>query len=235
MVVHDFAYAEVCFDGYKPPSILEVPGAQGRRDRVLLALEEPLDGGLARRLRGRQPRDGRTRSRASRATSTTACRSRSRSARSSRCAARRTAWPRTATSYRERRDALIDGLGAARRGRLEDREAARRRCSSGRRSPSRSARWARSSSPSACSREAKVAVSPGIGFGENGEGYVRFALIENEHRIRQAVRGIRRFLRESGASCGQGRRGAARRRRRADRLRHDRHRRREGARSATPR
>ena len=43
-----------------------------------------------------------------------------------------------------------------------------------------------------------VAVSPGLGFGQNGEGYVRFALVENRHRIRQAVRGIRRFLRESG-------------------------------------
>ncbi|ADC88708.1 aminotransferase class I and II [Thermocrinis albus DSM 14484] len=41
-------------------------------------------------------------------------------------------------------------------------------------------------------KEAKVAVSPGIGFGEYGEGYVRFALVENEHRIRQAVRGIKR-------------------------------------------
>ena len=43
-------------------------------------------------------------------------------------------------------------------------------------------------------REAKVATSPGIGFGEYGEGYVRFALIENEHRIRQAVKGIRSVL-----------------------------------------
>lgn len=41
-------------------------------------------------------------------------------------------------------------------------------------------------------KEAKVAVSPGIGFGEYGEGYVRFALVENEHRIRQAVRGIKK-------------------------------------------
>ncbi len=43
-------------------------------------------------------------------------------------------------------------------------------------------------------REAKVAVSPGIGFGEYGDRWVRFALIENEHRTRQAVRGIRRAL-----------------------------------------
>jgi alanine-synthesizing transaminase len=45
-------------------------------------------------------------------------------------------------------------------------------------------------------KEAKVAVSAGIGFGETGEGHVRFALVENKHRIRQAVRGIRSFLRE---------------------------------------
>ena len=42
--------------------------------------------------------------------------------------------------------------------------------------------------------EAKVAVSPGVGFGEYGEGYVRFSLIENEHRTRQAVRNIKKFL-----------------------------------------
>ncbi|MGH2689894.1 MAG: aminotransferase class I/II-fold pyridoxal phosphate-dependent enzyme [Actinomycetota bacterium] len=42
--------------------------------------------------------------------------------------------------------------------------------------------------------KAKVAVSPGIGFGPGGEGFVRFALIENEHRIRQAARGIKRAL-----------------------------------------
>jgi alanine-synthesizing transaminase len=43
--------------------------------------------------------------------------------------------------------------------------------------------------------EAKVAVSPGIGFGEYGDKHVRFALIENEHRTRQAIRGIRSMLR----------------------------------------
>jgi len=39
-----------------------------------------------------------------------------------------------------------------------------------------------------------VAVSPGVGFGPGGDGHVRFALVENEHRIRQAVRGIRAVL-----------------------------------------
>jgi len=44
-------------------------------------------------------------------------------------------------------------------------------------------------------KEANVAVSPGIGFGTAGEGFIRFALIENEERIRQAVRGIQKILR----------------------------------------
>ena len=47
--------------------------------------------------------------------------------------------------------------------------------------------------------EAKVAVSPGIGFGEYGDTHVRFALIENEHRTRQAIRGIRAMLRGENA------------------------------------
>ena len=44
-------------------------------------------------------------------------------------------------------------------------------------------------------QDAKVAVSPGIGFGEYGEGYVRFALVENEQRIRQALRGLKQLSR----------------------------------------
>jgi alanine-synthesizing transaminase len=49
--------------------------------------------------------------------------------------------------------------------------------------------------------EAKVAVSPGIGFGEYGDDHVRFALIENEHRTRQAIRGLRQMFRnQKGAA-----------------------------------
>jgi len=44
-------------------------------------------------------------------------------------------------------------------------------------------------------KEAKVAVSPGVGFGDYGDGFVRFGLIENEHRTRQALRGIRDMFR----------------------------------------
>jgi alanine-synthesizing transaminase len=45
--------------------------------------------------------------------------------------------------------------------------------------------------------EAQVAVSPGVGFGEEGEGFVRIALVENEQRIRQAARGVKKFLSRS--------------------------------------
>jgi alanine-synthesizing transaminase len=47
-------------------------------------------------------------------------------------------------------------------------------------------------------QEAKVAVSPGVGFGPGGEGFVRFALVENEQRIGQALRGIRKALTKLG-------------------------------------
>jgi alanine-synthesizing transaminase len=49
-------------------------------------------------------------------------------------------------------------------------------------------------------REAKVAVSPGSGFGPGGDGHVRFALVENEQRILQAIRSIRRALPELRAA-----------------------------------
>jgi len=54
--------------------------------------------------------------------------------------------------------------------------------------------------------DAKVAVSPGVGFGESGEGYVRIALVENEQRIRQATRSIRRLLapEDAGRAPGPG-------------------------------
>ena len=48
--------------------------------------------------------------------------------------------------------------------------------------------------------QANVAVSPGIGFGEYGDGYVRIAMVENKHRIRQAVRNIKVVLADPGKS-----------------------------------
>jgi len=48
--------------------------------------------------------------------------------------------------------------------------------------------------------DAKVAVAPGLGFGEYGDGYVRIALVENRERLRQAVRNIKRFMAKSAAA-----------------------------------
>ena len=48
-------------------------------------------------------------------------------------------------------------------------------------------------------REAEVAVAPGVGFGEYGEGFVRLGLVENEHRIRQAARGVRKLMQNAEA------------------------------------
>ena len=53
--------------------------------------------------------------------------------------------------------------------------------------------------------EAKVAVAPGVGYGEDGEGFVRIALVENEHRIRQAARNVKRYLQSMGVNTGAGR------------------------------
>jgi alanine-synthesizing transaminase len=53
--------------------------------------------------------------------------------------------------------------------------------------------------------EAGVAVAPGVGFGEYGEGYVRIGLVENEHRIRQAARNVKKFLQQSGQMLSRAR------------------------------
>jgi alanine-synthesizing transaminase len=47
---------------------------------------------------------------------------------------------------------------------------------------------------------AEVAVSPGVGFGEMGEGFVRIAMVENEQRLRQAARNVKRYLQQMGVN-----------------------------------
>lgn len=186
VLVHDFAYADLGFDGYRPPSIFEADGARevavelysltkgfslagwriafvlGRADVVgaLARLKSYLDYG------GFQPLQ---------IAATVALREAQEQ-------------PSLAASiYESRRNALCDGL--ARAGWAVDRPRATMFV------------WARipTAEPShefalRLLREAHVAVSPGSGFGADGEGFVRFALVENEQRIGQAVRGIRRAL-----------------------------------------
>jgi alanine-synthesizing transaminase len=196
MVVHDFAYAEICFDGYRAPSILEVPGARdiaiefgslskshsmagwrvgfaaGNPDMIhaLGRIKSYLDYGMPQPIQ---------------IGAIVALRG------PQDCVAEAVA------TYKERRDALIDGLGAPGEGAWKIEKPLATMFV-----------WAQIPEPLRAMgslefskrllQDAKVAVSPGVGFGELGEGFVRFALVENRHRVRQAVRGIRRFLRENG-------------------------------------
>jgi alanine-synthesizing transaminase len=197
MVVHDFAYAEICFDGYQAPSILEVPGARdvaiefgslskshsmagwrvgfaaGNPDMIhaLGRIKSYLDYGMPTPIQ---------------VGAIVALRG------------PQDCVTEAARTYRDRRDTLIEGLGAPGEGQWKIEKPLATMFV-----------WAPIPEPlrplgslefaKRLMTEAKVAVSPGLGFGEAGEGFVRFALVENRHRIRQAVRGIRRFLREAGA------------------------------------
>ncbi len=93
--------------------------------------------------------------------------------------------------YRKRRDVLVEGLNKL--GWPVAMPQGDHVClgADSRAVPQASAPW---SFPSCCWTEAKVAVSPGIGFGDYGDGHVRFSLIENEERTRQALRGIKQMF-----------------------------------------
>jgi alanine-synthesizing transaminase len=189
LVVHDFAYADLAFDGHVPPSILQVDGADevavelytltksfsmagwrvgflvGNAEVVnaLARLKSYLDYGTF------QPIQIAAIIAMNEAPD----------------------YPREVCEiYRSRRDALCDGL--ARAGWAFPKPRGTMFVWAPIPEPFRglgSLEFAR-----LLAREAKVATSPGIGFGADGEGFVRFALVENEHRIGQAVRGIRRLL-----------------------------------------
>ncbi len=185
-VVHDIAYAEICFDGYKPPSILEVPGAReiavetyslsktynmpgwrvgfvcGNADLIaaLARIKSYLDYGMFTPIQvaAIHALEGDQ-----------SCVEGIRS------------------MYERRRNALCDGLNNL--GWPVDKPKATMFV------------WARIPEPyremgslefaKKLLADAKVAVSPGIGFGSYGDDHLRFALIENEHRTKQALRGIR--------------------------------------------
>jgi alanine-synthesizing transaminase len=199
LIVHDFAYADLGFDGYEPPSILQAEGARevavelytltksfsmagwrvgflvGRADVVqaLARLKSYLDYGTF------QPIQIASILAMNEAHD----------------------YPRHVSAvYRSRRDALCDGL--ARIGW----EFEKPRATMFVWAPIPQAYGALGSLEFAVklTKEAKVAVSPGVGFGPGGEGFVRFALVENEERIRQAVRGIRRALPELAAPVRTG-------------------------------
>ena len=189
LVIHDLAYADLVFDGYKAPSILQVPGAKdvavemysmskgysmpgwrvgfvvGNKRLVgaLTRMKSYLDYGMFQAIQ---------------VAATVALNGPQRVV------------DEAVEVYRKRRDCLVEGF--ARIGWEFEKPKGTMFV------------WAPIPEPfremgsvefsKLLLTKAKVAVSPGIGFGEHGEGFVRFALVENEHRIRQAIRGVKGML-----------------------------------------
>ena len=189
MVVHDFAYADLAFDGYRPPSFLAAPGAKdvgveifslsksfsmpgwriafvlGNPEMVaaLTRLKSYLDYGVFQPIQ---------------IAAIIAL---------NECEAETKVYCDT---YRSRRDALIDGLARA----GWDVPPPKATMFVWARIPEEFRAMGSLEFAKFMLREANVAISPGVGFGRAGDDHVRFALIENEHRIRQATRGIRKAL-----------------------------------------
>ena len=193
IVVHDLAYADIVFDGYKAPSFLQVPDAKdvgvefftlsksynmpgwrvgfcvGNREviKALTQIKSYLDYGIFQPLQ---------------VASIIALNGPQDCVRD------------IVQMYQARRDVLVDGLN--RIGWKVDKPMATMFV------------WARIPEPfrsmgslefsKMLLREAKIAVSPGLGFGDYGDEHVRFALVENEHRTRQAIQGIKAVLKQAG-------------------------------------
>jgi alanine-synthesizing transaminase len=188
-LIHDLAYADIAFDGYKPPSVLEVPGAKDvavefftmsksynmpgwrvgfmvgnpRLVAALARLKSYFDYGIFTPIQ---------------VASIAALEGPQDCVRE------------ISENYRRRRDVLVDGLNKLGWAVAKPRATM--------------FVWAQIPEPyrelkslefsKLLLTEAKTAVSPGIGFGDYGDNHVRFALIENEERTRQALRGIRQML-----------------------------------------
>ena len=192
-VVHDLAYADIVFDGYRAPSIMEVPGARdiavefftlsksynmagwrvgcmvGNRDLVtaLARMKSYHDYGMFTPIQ---------------VASIIALEGPQECVETVR------------QTYQKRRDVMCAGLEAA----GWPVEVPRATMYVWAPIPEPYRKMASLDLSKKLLNDARVAVSPGIGFGEYGEGHVRFALIENEARTRQAVRGIKEMFRKDG-------------------------------------
>lgn len=190
-VVHDLAYGEITFDGYKAPSILQIPGAidvavefytlsktynmpgwrigfmSGNPTLVaaLARMKSYLDYGMFTPIQvaAITALDG-----------------------PQECVAE------IVETYKQRRDVLCDGLNAI--GWPVEKPKATMFVWA--KIPEQFREMGSLEFSKKLLKEAKVAVSPGIGFGEYGDEYVRFGLIENQHRTRQAIRGIRDMMKK---------------------------------------
>lgn len=194
MVLHDFAYADICFDGYKAPSILQVPGAKDvaveifsmsksynmagwrvgfcvgnpKMIAALARIKSYLDYGVFQPIQ---------------IASIIALRECEEDTH------------KICALYEKRRNLLVDGLHKA----GWPVEKPRGSMFVWAPIPERFRSMGSLEFSKLLLQKALVAVSPGVGFGPLGEGFVRFALIENDHRTRQALRSIRQFLRQGDA------------------------------------
>jgi alanine-synthesizing transaminase len=188
-LIHDIAYADIAFDGYKPPSVLEVPGAKDVAvEFFTLSKSYNMPGWRVGFMVGNQKLVsalGRLKSYFDYGTFTPI-----QVASIAALEGPQECVHEICENYRSRRKVLVEGLNKA-----------------GWHVPLPKATmfvWAKIPEPyrdlgslefsKLLLNEAKVAVSPGIGFGDYGDGHVRFALIENEERTRQALRGIKQML-----------------------------------------
>jgi alanine-synthesizing transaminase len=188
-IIHDFAYADLGFDGYRPPSILQVEGAKeiaveifslsksynmagwrvgfclGNRKMIgaLARIKSYLDYGVFQPIQ---------------IASIIALRECEEDTR------------QICATYQKRRDVLVEGLNRA----GWPVEKPRGSMFLWAQIPERYRAGGSLEFSKLLMQKALVAVSPGIGFGPMGEGFVRFAFIENEHRLRQATRSIQRLL-----------------------------------------
>jgi alanine-synthesizing transaminase len=189
MIVHDFAYADLAFDGYKPPSFLQVKGAKdvgveffslsksysmpgwrvgfcvGNKEVVgaLRRIKSYLDYGIFQPIQ---------------IASIIALNG------PQECV------KEICDTYKERRDALISGLHRV----GWEIESPKATMFVWGKIPDKFIEMGSVEFAKMLINEAGVAVSPGLGFGEYGDEYVRFALIENNMRINQAIRGIRKIM-----------------------------------------
>jgi len=188
-VIHDFAYADLVFDGYNPPSFLQVPGAKeigveffslsksysmpgwrvgfcvGNPDLVaaLKRIKSYLDYGIFQPIQ---------------IASIIALNG------PYDCV------QKIVDTYKERRDVLVDGLNRV--GWLMDKPKGTMFVWA--KIPEKYGDMGSVEFSKMLIEKAKVAVAPGIGFGEYGDDYVRFALVENPQRTRQAIRGIKQVM-----------------------------------------
>ena len=192
-VVHDLAYADIVFDGYKAPSILQVPGAEEIAvESYSLSKSYNMPGWRVGFMSGNKTLIaalGRIKSYLDYGTFTPI-----QIAAITALEGPQDCVQEICQMYQNRRDVLCDGLNAV-GWQVEKPKATMFLWAP---IPEHYREMGSLEFSKKLLAEAKVAVSPGIGFGEYGDDFVRFGLIENEHRTRQAVRGIREMFKKDG-------------------------------------